>query len=311
MIFDTKKILKTYPWLKKKKMPMIISSSYDGLLCAALLKHHLNWDLVGYYDHESLWVSEKAIQNKKEIIWVDLNILPKQGKAVGGHIVSVDGFIPKGFETSCNPNIMGGLTADSFTSKFPFSTLIFLIWLYKINLPKDLMAKLLILNTDATWLKWQNYNKNCQDWIEKFPGFNWEKLFFEVNSKSFDQSIDQLLYPSLLSINAMKTFGKLKSNFLNITNKELVINPDWDEDSIMCLFQLIANHLNWNTPNMPKIVKRIDGTKNKCLLSEVKQIGLNKLISEKHIFSYAITSPKYFSYTSFGKSKKRVLDAKP
>ena len=62
---------------------------------------------------------------------------------------------------------------------------------------------------------------------------------------------------------------------------------------------------------MPKIVRRIDGTKNKCLLSEVKQIGLNKLISEKNIFSYAITSPKYFSYTSFCESKKRVLDAKP
>ena len=166
-----------------------------------------------------------------------------------------------------------------------------------INIPKN--------------VRQQNYNKNCQDWIGKFPGFNWEKLFFEVNSKSFDQSIDQLLYPSLLSINAMKTFGKLKSNFLNITNKELVINPDWDEDSIMCLFQLIANHLNWNTPNLPKIVKRIDGMKNKCLLSDVKKIGLNQFLENNHIFSYAITSPKYFSYTSFGKSKKRVLDAKP
>ena len=67
MIFDTKKILKTYPWLKKKKMPMIISSSYDGLLCAALLKHHLNWDLVGYYNHESLWVSEKQYKIKKKL----------------------------------------------------------------------------------------------------------------------------------------------------------------------------------------------------------------------------------------------------
>jgi len=238
MIFDTKKILKIYPWLKKKKMPMIISSSYDGLLCSALLKHHLDWNLVGYYNHESLWISQQAIELKKEIIWVDLNILPKQGKAIGGHIVSVDGFIPKGFESSCNPNILDGLTASSFKSKFPFSTLIFLIWLYKINIPKDTMAKLLILNTDATWLKWQNYNQNCQNWVEKLTGFNWDSLFLDVDSKSFDRSIDQLLYPALLSINSMKEFGKLQSNFLNIINKELIINPDWDEDSIMCLFQL-------------------------------------------------------------------------
>jgi hypothetical protein len=310
MIFDTKNIFKTYPWLKKKKMPMIISSSYDGLLCAALLKHHLDWELVGYYNHESLWVSEQAIKNKKEIIWVDLNILPKQGKAIGGHIVSVDGFIPNGFETSCNPNILDGLTANSFKSKFPFSTLIFLIWLYKIDIPKDLMAKLLILNTDATWLKWQNYNQNCQNWIEKLPDFNWNHLFSDVDSKSFDRSIDQLLYPSLLSINSMKSFGKLKSKFLNIINKELIINPDWDEDSILSLFEIISSHLNWNTPTLPKIINRIDGIKNKCLLSDVKKIGLNQIINDKYIFSYAITSPKYFSYTSFGKSKKRVLDDK-
>ena len=310
MIFDTKKIFKTYPWLKKKKLPMIISSSYDGLLCSALLKHHLDWELVGYYNHESLWVSKQAIERKKEIIWVDLNILPKQGKAIGGHIVSVDGFIPKGFGSSCNPNILDELTASSFKSKFPFSTLIFLIWLYKIDIPKNIMAKLLILNTDATWLKWQNYNQNCQNWIEKLTNFNWNSLFSDVNSKSFDHSIDQLLYPALLSINSMKGFGKLKSNFLNIVNKELIINPDWDQDSIMYLFQLISNHLDWNTPYIPKIIKRIDGVKNKCLLSEVKQIGLDQMINNKHIFSYAITSPKYFSYTTFGKSKKRVLDAK-
>ena len=102
------------------------------------------------------------------------------------------------------------------------------------------MAKLLILNTDATWLKWQNYNENCQNWTEKFPNFDWKKLFENVNSKSFDQSIDKLLYPVLLSIDSMKNFGKLKSNFLNITNKELIINPDWDEDSMMCLFELMA-----------------------------------------------------------------------
>jgi len=308
MIFDTKQIFKTYPWLKQKKLPMIISSSYDGLLCAALLKHHLDWELVGYYNHESLWISQQAIDNKKNIIWVDLNILPKQGKAIGGHIVSVDGFIPKGFKTSCNPNILDGLTAKSFHSKFPFSTLIFLIWLYKINCPADKMAQLLILNTDATWLKWQNYNQNCQNWISKFKDFNWDKLFSKVNCKTFDVSVDELLYPTLLSINSMKTFGKLKSNFLNIINKELIFNPDWDEDSIMELFQLVSNHISWEAPTLPHIIKRIDGIKQKCLLSEVKKTGLNQFIQNKNVFSYAITSPQYFSYTSFGNTQKRVLD---
>ena len=127
MIFDTQTIFNKYPWLLKKQLPMIVSSNYDGLICASFLHHYLNWELVGYYNHESLWVSDSAISQKENIIWVDLNILPKQGKAVGGHIVSVDGFIPKGFETSCNPNILNNLTAHSFHEKFPFSTLIFLM----------------------------------------------------------------------------------------------------------------------------------------------------------------------------------------
>ena len=64
MIFNNKKILKKYPWLNKKNMPMIISSSFDGLLCASLLKHHLNWNLVGYYNQESLWISDEAVNKK-------------------------------------------------------------------------------------------------------------------------------------------------------------------------------------------------------------------------------------------------------
>ena len=37
-------------------------------------------ELVGYYDMESIWISDNAKKNKNEIIWVDLNILPKQGR---------------------------------------------------------------------------------------------------------------------------------------------------------------------------------------------------------------------------------------
>ena len=310
MIFDTEQIFKDYPWLLKKKLPMIISSNYDGLICASLLHHHLDWNLVGYYNHESLWISQEAINQKTDIIWVDLNILPKQGKAIGGHIVSVDGFIPTGFETSCNPNILNQLTSDNFHSKFPFSTLIFLLWLYGINSYKNKLGKLLILNSDATWLKWQHYNDNCQDWLSKLPNFNWEELFKKVNTKTFDKQIDQLLYPELLSISSLKSWGKLSSNFLNIKNREFLVNPDWDEDLILNFFQLISKHLLWSSPKMPKIIKRIDGVKNKCLLSDVKKIGLNNFINKKNIFSYAITSPRYFSYTTFGSNKKRVIDAK-
>ena len=310
MIFNTTEIFKEYPWLLKKNLPMIISSNYDGLICASLLKHHLNWNLVGYYNHESLWVSKEAQERKKDIIWVDLNILPKNGKAIGGHIISVDGFIPKGFETSCNPNILNKLTSESFSSKFPFSTLIFLLWLYKIDYSDDKIAKMLILNSDDSWLKWQHYRKNCNDWLKKLPDYNWKRLLTNVNSKFFDKLMSDVLYPELFQLSSFKKTKKLNSNFLNINNKEVIINPDWDEDSIQKIFQLITNHLLWVTPKLPQIIQRIDGIKKKCLLSEVKKTGLDKFIEQNNIFSYAITSPKYFSFTTFGQTKKRLIDAK-
>ena len=49
---------------------------------------------------------------------------------------------------------------------------------------------------------------------------------------SFFISTSQLLYPELLNVHPLKTFGKLTSKFLNIRSKELLINPDWDEDTI-------------------------------------------------------------------------------
>ena len=53
---------------------------------------------------------------------------------------------------------------------------------------------------------------------------------------------------------------------------------------------------------LPKLMSDED------VLSLVKKIGLNEMINKHNIFSYAITSPKIFSYTSFGKTKKRVIN---
>ena len=96
MVFQRNKMFSQFPWLKEKNLSMIISADYDGLICASLLHHHLNWQLEGYYDLNTIWITEKGIQEKQNLIWVDLNILPKQGKAIGGHIVSISGIFPQG-----------------------------------------------------------------------------------------------------------------------------------------------------------------------------------------------------------------------
>ena len=310
MVFQRNKLFSRFPWLKEKNLPMIISADYDGLICASFLHHHLNWKLSGYYDLNTIWVSENAIQEKQNLVWVDLNILPKQGKTIGGHIISISGEIPTGFQSSCNPNILAEITAGEFNRKFPFSTLIYLLWLHNIEVKYDLLSQLLVLHSDAAWLKFQHYTKNCQKWQKELHDYSWEFLFNRVNTKTFERRIDEDLYPLLQTMQAVSGKSKLKSKHLNINSKQYQFNPDWDEDIILQLFNLFAKTIGWTPPNIPSISKSIKGIRQKVPLALIKQIGLSHFLKEKRVFSYAIPSPRIFNFTTFGLAHKSPLEKK-
>ena len=301
MILNRKDIFKSYPWLKKKKQNFIISADYNGMICASFLNHFLDWKLQGYYDFNSLWISHKMKDKIDKIIWVDINVLPKKGRAIGGHIISINNQWPKGFKSSCNPNIFAQLDDLNFHSKYPFSTLIFLMWLHNINIEKTLIAKMLVLHSDDTWLKYQNYTSNIKKWITKMPDYNWKWLFNKIDMHSFEQRIEQILYPNLSKINAISKKGKLISKKLKIKSRQLQFNPDWDLDIILDLFSFFGTHLSWTPPELPQKMIRIDGKRERVNLHQIKEIGLSKFLSDKKVFSYAIPSPRKFDYTSFNK----------
>ena len=310
MVFNRKDLFKQFPWLKEKNRPMIISADYDGLICASFLHHYLNWEIVGYYDLETIWISEKGIIEKPNLVWVDLNILPKQGKAIGGHIISISNDIPIGFETSCNPNIIAQVNAQNFTNKFPFSTLIYLLWLHNVDIKNDLLARQLILHSDACWLKIQNYPENANKWKKIMKNYNWKLLFDKIDSKAFEKQIDEMLYPMLELMKAVSKKSKLKSNFLNIKSTQYQFNPDWDEDIILKLLNLFAINLGWTPPKIPEIIKSVIGNRKKVPLALIKQTGLINFLKKNKVFSYAIPSPRVFNFTSFGMINKSPLDKK-
>jgi len=310
MVFKRNELITRFPWLKEKNLPMVISADYDGLICAAFLHHYLNWKLEGYYDLNSIWISKKGFIEKKNIVWVDLNILPRQGRAIGGHIISLSGDVPNGFQSSCNPNILAGTTSSEFKRKFPFSTLIYLMWLHNVEIKKDLLARLLVLHSDATWMKYQHYPENCKMWQKKMDDYNWEWLFQRVNTKTFEKRVDEELYPLFHNMSAISGKGKLSSNHLNIPNRQYQFNPDWDEDVVIMLLQLFGKTLGWTPPEIPKIVKSIEGTRKKVPLAFIKEKGLENFLKEKRVFSYAIPSPRIFNFTSFGLINKSPLGKK-
>ena len=303
MEFKRNKILSTYPWLQERDLPFIISADYDGLICASFLHHHLDWELTGYYNLSSLWISEEAKKKSKNLIWVDLNILSTQGRAIGGHIVSLNGELPYGFKSSCNPNIIANLNANKFKDKFPFSTLIFLLWLHDIQIEKELLARMLVLHSDASWLKYQEYGENVNKWFNGLENYDWKWLFQKVNSITFEKRIDEILYPELKKIGAVSGLSKLSSKKLNIKSRQFQFNADWDEDIILNLFRLFGNTLKWTPPHLPQISHRIDGKRQKIALSKVKELGFSNFLKTNNIFSYAIPSPRILNYTSFGSNK--------
>lgn len=307
MIFNRKNIFNRFPWINEKNHKFIVSSNYDGLICASLLSHIMKWKLVGFYNLESIWISNEAKKNKNDLIWVDLNILPRQGRCIGGHITSIKDEKISGFESSCNMNSLANLNASNFKLKYPMSTVLFLVWLYKIKIPKRLLSKMILLHSDSSWLKFQNYKTNFQKWIQVMSDYDWEWLFRNVDSKTFENRVDELLYPKLNTINAINGYSKLKSHNISLPSRELIINPDWDEDIICNLFTLFSQSLQWTSPDLPYITNRIDGLKKKVSVHEIKKIGLQNFINKNKIFSYAITSPRTMTYTTFGYKYKSPI----
>ena len=308
MNINRNELLSKFPWLVRKNLSMVVSADYDGLICAAFLHHHLNWNLEGYYDLNNIWISDKGLQNKKNLIWVDLNVLPKQGRAIGGHIISLADDIPSGFETSCNPNIIAGITAKEFHRKFPFSTLIYLLWIHNYQIKKDLLARLLVLHSDGAWLKFQNYTENCKNWQQYLNDYNWKWLFQNINTATFEKRIDTELYPLFLKLQAVSSKSKLKSIHLKIQSLQYQFNPDWDEDIILHLLKIFGKSLGWTPPKIPVIKSFISGNRRKVPLAIIKENGLKKFLKEKRVFSYAIPSPRIFNFTSFGLVHKSPLN---
>ena len=298
-----KDIFKKFKWLKDKNRPFIISADYDGLMCSAFLSHYLKWNLVGYYNMENIWITDDGIKNKKDIIWVDLNILPEIGKSIGGHITILDNQIPKGLTSSCNLNVIRNITNTDFKGKYPLSTLSFLLWLYNTPLTMNNFSKFLILHSDSMWLKYQKYTKNVNKWFDVLEKYQWDNLFNNIDSIDFEKQIDQNYYPILISSGIFSGFSKLSSKHLNIKSREYKFNPDWDIDVMLNLYDLIKNNLKWNTPKIPIINKKIKGKKYTTDLNHVKKIGLSKFLVNNNVFSYAITSPQKIKYTVFDKIK--------
>ena len=152
--------------------------------------------------------------------------------------------------------------------------IIFLLWLYNIEIFEKDDDKFTLLHADDVWLKYQKYGTNFNDWLELLDGYDWKRLFKNIDTIGYERQVDQVFYPELIQLGAISGFSKLTGKVNNIKSRESKINPDWDEDIILRLFDLFGQKLGWTPPQLPAIINRVDGQRHRIELSRVRDLGI-------------------------------------
>jgi hypothetical protein len=296
-VLSREAVTRGFPWLLERDLPMIISTDEDGLLSAAFLHHHLGWRITGYYDCNTVWLSAHGSAQATQLVWVDLDITHPACRAIGHHILTLGKEADKGLQHICNPNLLAGIGLERFTNKYPFSTILFLVWIHDIALKKDLMARLLALHADSSWLAAQNYPENCMEWQQRLPDYDWRWLFQQVDSELFEKRMKERLLPQIQQLGQYVESAQIRSRHLDLPGGQMKFNPDWDADAIHGYFRLIGTHLKWSPPPIPEIARTIEGKRGTARIAESFHDNHPAQTQKPELFSYAFTHRDTLNFT--------------
>ncbi len=280
---------------------MIIRPGLDGLLAATFLHHYLGWPIAGYYDDESLWLSPAARENWDRLVWVDLDICRPGCRSIGHQVLTKSSTLPAALKHCCNPNLLAGLGAVRFDSRYPFSTVLFLLWLYNKPLRRSLVSRLLVLAAGSSWIQVQQYPDKCREWWKRLPGYDWDWLFTQVDGEQFERRMrDQLLAP-LERLTGRPAEGNARSIRLDLPGLDLRFNPDWDEDLLLKVGAFAGTHLKWSPPRPATTSERIEGRRQAIAVDDIAKHKFPAKLIAEGAFSYAFTGTDTVNFTTFPK----------
>lgn len=154
-------VFRMFPWLTEKNLPMVTHNDFDGMLTALILHHVNGWKWVGVYDLKSIHLNQEMADLPKDCIFVDLDVSHKDFRSIGHHILGDEE------NGSLNLNKLFGVDATNFSSKYPLSTAIFLMWLYDLRF-EDLspLAQTFLVHSDNVWQNYERYTENVENWLK-------------------------------------------------------------------------------------------------------------------------------------------------
>jgi hypothetical protein len=173
----------------RKGRRCVISVDLDGVFSAAMLAHHFEWQVVGFYTINDLWVRrgvlaagvsdpETALKGA-DLIFLDHDIYRPWVDSIGHHLLQWSPDTPIPLHTdglaSLNPNLLRGITKKAFNRKYPYGTFHFLLacasdWgMLKDFQPDDQITSLL-LHIDSSFINAMTYQDNALDWLNWLGG---------------------------------------------------------------------------------------------------------------------------------------------
>lgn len=189
---------------------LVLSNDIDSLLSCAILQHKFGLDIGYFMDFKKLYKSQDLDLTGKKGIGVDLDVL--QGRTFSNHKLIYDN--PK----AINLNSEGGRYID----KYPFSTVILVMYTYNIDFNKfnDEQLKLLI-SIDSGYLgHYSDFFRPIHDkWLERMGLDKIRRILERTEKSELDNLQRELKLKATIAVNAD---GILETN-IDITRIEKIL----------------------------------------------------------------------------------------
>ncbi len=318
--YDT--LLQNYSWILEKNHNCIISPDTDGLLCALLMSHTLNWSVKGFYDGKILAVENGV--DIKDTVFLDMEIFRKSFKSIGQHLLmpNKDQIVHNwdNFSSCISPNNLRNFDAkNNFSEKFPFATIHFLLSILgnEIDLKPNKTMAAPLLFVDGTFKSILNYPENCLSWLGYIDANNnliMNELFHSTkNSLEGVMKLMQNFFAGIreecgttrgsekIKLDKNLEYSSSNSNLYNLNEVEIAKNIRF----LKFLERQTGWHFkqdNWTWTGMV-CHNFTKGT----LEPSTSYQRRNKIIAEKIPLSYAITATNRMEYTLISEEQELLF----
>lgn len=296
-------VIHKYPWIGRKDQKMIAGTDFDGIFSAMFLNEVKNYELIGFYDFETIWIENTANLNDiKNAIWVDLDIYHEDIKSIGHHILkfrSDDKIL--GHQQSLNPNLIREIYHNNFNRKYPYGTIHFLISLFDYIPKDDILNKLLLWHPNSSLMNAQKYRPNTEEWLRNFLKIDLMiKTFNDVVTKEFEEKMKDMIYEKIEKTGFGKGRGQISSMNLGLRGYQCTFkNPMKSLTKIDNLVMEISKITGWKKMNIPSGYRKIEGEIEKTTYTAIRdKYGcLDDFLNKKNVFSYTIPYRNQIKYT--------------